>query len=224
MGKESIIEKVRKALALAADNPNDNEAQNAMLLAQKLMAKHQLEMSEVEISVNNTKEVKDDTAFSKSSLQWWIKQLAVIIGDNFRCNPYIGGGKTKTINFIGLKEDVEICKSVYQYAIKVIDHNVNQYMKDLRKQGFPTKGVRNDWIIGFMNGLRDKFKEQIEKEDWGLVLVKDDAVVEYTKNMKLRSGGRSKAVNTGGNNMAREAGYTTGKNFNSSAPTGEISQ
>ena len=46
--KEKIIEKIKKALALANNNKNPNEAQAAMLMAQKMMAKYHIEMQEVE--------------------------------------------------------------------------------------------------------------------------------------------------------------------------------
>lgn len=46
--KEKIIEKIKKALALANNNKNPNEAQAAMLMAQKMMAKYHIEMQELE--------------------------------------------------------------------------------------------------------------------------------------------------------------------------------
>ena len=45
--KEKIIEKIKKALALANNNKNPNEAQAAMLMVQKMMAKYHIEMQEV---------------------------------------------------------------------------------------------------------------------------------------------------------------------------------
>lgn len=45
--KEKIIEKIKKALALANNNKNPNEAQAAMLMAQKMIAKYYIEMQEV---------------------------------------------------------------------------------------------------------------------------------------------------------------------------------
>lgn len=46
MEKSNIIEKVRKLLA-HKENPNKNEAENAMLLAQKLMMKNNLQITDI---------------------------------------------------------------------------------------------------------------------------------------------------------------------------------
>lgn len=43
--QNKIIEKVRRLLALANDAPDDEEGQNAFLMAQRLMIKHKVERS-----------------------------------------------------------------------------------------------------------------------------------------------------------------------------------
>ncbi|QAW06651.1 DUF2786 domain-containing protein (plasmid) [Bacillus subtilis] len=43
---EAIIKKVKGLLAIANDNKNDEESQSAFLLAQKLMIKHDISVSE----------------------------------------------------------------------------------------------------------------------------------------------------------------------------------
>ena len=43
---ERILEKIRRALALAGDNPNEHEALAAALKAQELMAKYNIDISQ----------------------------------------------------------------------------------------------------------------------------------------------------------------------------------
>ncbi|MDF9408503.1 hypothetical protein L7E55_09055 [Pelotomaculum isophthalicicum JI] len=72
---------------------------------------------------------------------------------------------------------------------------------------------KNDYIIGFLNGLRDKFKEQVESKGYALVLVKDALVVKAVEDKKLKSGRTSRIV-MAGSTGAREAGYREGRKFN----------
>ena len=48
-----IISKVQNLLELAYDAPNDEEGQTALLMAQKLMVKHNLSMSDIKASQKN---------------------------------------------------------------------------------------------------------------------------------------------------------------------------
>ena len=51
---DKIILKVQNLLELAYDAPNDEEGQSALLMAQKLMVKHNLAMSDIQkIHKNN---------------------------------------------------------------------------------------------------------------------------------------------------------------------------
>lgn len=48
-----IISKVQNLLELAYDAPNDEEGQTALLMAQKLMVKHNLSISDIKTSQKN---------------------------------------------------------------------------------------------------------------------------------------------------------------------------
>lgn len=48
-----IIEKIQNLLELAYDAPNDEEGQTALLMAQKLMVKHNLSLSDLEVQPIN---------------------------------------------------------------------------------------------------------------------------------------------------------------------------
>jgi hypothetical protein len=222
MAEEKILSKLQKMLKIANDNKSHpEESQNALLKAQKLMAEHNLSMSDIGIEQEFKKEVVNGQVTIPKKLAWWYKQLSSIIGDNFRCQPYMStyNGKT-SIYFIGLKEDVEIAKNVYHFAASAIKFHSDKYVKEKQREGWLTQGVRVDFIKGYLSGLNDKFKEQVEKEGWGLILVKDNAVVEYIEEkMKFRKGTAS-SVRGAGDNEARKAGYEKGKAF--SSPSGMI--
>ena len=93
------------------------------------MAEQGLPMAEIEISQETGKEkqVEDICISEKRRNTWFEKSLAGIIGENFRCHPYAVLGEG--IYFIGLKEDVEIAKEVYLYALNTMLYLPNNYVK-----------------------------------------------------------------------------------------------
>ncbi len=212
--KNDIINKVRKVLSLAHNNPNQHEGETAMLHAQKLMAEHSLQISEVTFETVS-KVVVDEEMIGSTKLPWWYKKVATVIAKNFRCSPYTSMRKRSTIRFIGLKEDIVLAKEVYLYAIQIIYYNSDKYMDEHKKKtGAHPMSVKNTYILGFIAGLSDKFEEQIKQhQEWGLVLVKDPEVQKKVVSMHLFQS-RGHIVKQSGNFMDREAGYTAGKNFN----------
>lgn len=174
-----IIKKIEKLLNLARNNPNDQEAQAAMLKAQQLMAEHHLDMRDLESS-QDQKEVVTIYHQGNQNTQWAIR-LANIITKNFRCsllrNPHRG------LVFIGLREDVAIASGVYIFATQTLDRNMRKLRRQYRKAGKSTEGISGDYALGFVTGLHDKYKKQVEENNWALVLVKDALVVKETERL-----------------------------------------
>ncbi|AIQ26943.1 hypothetical protein P40081_01010 [Paenibacillus sp. FSL P4-0081] len=216
---DSAIRKIQKALKLADDNSNAEEAQNAILLAQRLMAKHGLTASDIGSPEQKQPEALEGK-IRKSRIEWWHRKLLGVVADNFRCYSFFAKGSY--IGFLGLPEDVEIAKEVYVFAEDAIRHHSSEYLKTRnyyfgsRRQ---TNMLKNDYITGFIQGLREKFKEQVEVECLSLVLVKHDAVVEYYDKAKWKTG-KPTNMSTLGDSAARAQGYKDGKNFNN--PVGKM--
>ncbi|WP_294363808.1 DUF2786 domain-containing protein, partial [uncultured Clostridium sp.] len=94
MEQREIIVKIKKLLALSKSS-NENESQNAMLKAQKLLIKHKLSLQEVErYSKENIKieNLKTEQKFRGKS---WKSNLARVIADNFGCFIYYNTGNYK---------------------------------------------------------------------------------------------------------------------------------
>ena len=211
MANERIIKRIEKLLALAGNNPSQEEAQSAMLMAQKLMAEHNLSMEAFQEKEPEKKEVEQVWVKGGQSCQW-MRQLAKVIADNFRCNLLIGRGYG--LVFIGLKEDVTICSQVFNFASHTLDRNMMKLRRQYRKQGLPTDGISGDYATGFICGLRDKFQEQVNKNNWGLILVKDNEVMEYTKKISSgKAAGSGKTMTRSGDAALYSKGYQDGKNL-----------
>jgi len=214
-----ITEKIKKLIAQSEGTSFEAEAQTAMLMAQKLMIKHNLSMIDVEdVSIKEVVEL----AFTDYERQaWWKKSLARIIADNFRCEYFnrMSGQHSSKIVFIGLKDDIETAKIVFKYATKSIISNSDKFVKKAKSNNVYKKGIKNAYISGYLTGLRDKYREQVENNNWGLVLVKDPLVKEELNKFNLRKGAPIRAKMTNDNN-AKNSGYRDGKSF--SSPMGSL--
>ena len=179
---ENIILKIKKLLALGKSS-NENEAQNAMIKAQKLLIKYKLSIKEVEDYSTEKIKIEDFKTSQKFRGKSWKSNLATVIANNFSCYLYYrtGNYKVHTVCFYGKEEDVMICNIMFEYAVKWINLEGNKLVKimkqDKRRKHFD--GIKNDYALGFIAGLEERFKSQIkENEAWGLVLQKDQVVID----------------------------------------------
>lgn len=219
---EKLITKIRRLLALAT-SPNENEAQQAMLKAQELMVKHGFSMTDIDVE-DEKKETTELDANDWAKCPWWAPTLASIIADNFKCytlmrrKVYNRCGVTKIV-FIGLKQDAEMAKEIYNFSYMFLDGVLKQNRASYKEKGYTTSHANmfnNDYAQGFIDGLKAKFAEQVEKNGWGLILVKDKDLQEYYGKKyegKLKS--EKCDAPMAGNHLAYAAGYEKGKSFNS---------
>ena len=212
MVDSGIIKKIQKLLALASSS-NENEAQAAMMKAQEMLAKYKLTMRDVQSTYPESKAVKKRTVvtFKKAT---WKGRLASVIADNFCCYTYFHTVGSHQVVFMGLPEDAETAVSVFEYAVEYITGRVRQLRRKYYRIGESTKGLENDYAQGFISGLSQKYEKQKQKnQEWALVLVKPQSVVEAYKDMKWGK----KPVNTDayltGFDTAYEQGQLDGESF-----------
>lgn len=177
-----VIIKIKKLLALSKST-NKNEAQNAMLKAQQLLIKHKISLQEVESYEEENIEIEDLKTEQKFRGKSWKGNLAQVIANNFGCFLYYktGNYKVHRVCFYGKQEDVIIANIMFEYAVKWINLEGNKLVKmmkqDKRRKHFDN--IKNDYALGFITGLEERFRSQIkENEEWGLVLQKDQAVID----------------------------------------------
>lgn len=209
-----IIEKIQKLLALS-ESSNEHEAQASMVKAQQFLAKHKLtlrEVKEFKVYSSPIKERKTKVSFTKAK---WKANLAEVIADTFGCYHFFKTRRTNTITFFGREEDIIVCNIVLEYAIDCIDSVVKKLRYQYLREGYSTKGLENDYAMGFIAGLEEKFEEQKKaNQEWGLVLVKDSQVIEAYENLEK---GFIGSINTDtsfkGYTEVYQQGYGDGKCF-----------
>lgn len=207
-----VIHKIKKLLSLS-ESSNENEARVAMLKAQELLVKHKLTMKEVKDTKVKNSKIKDynsNVTFTKAK---WKARLASVIADNFGCFQYFRTNKTHRIVFFGREEDVIVCNIVLDYALDCIESSTRRLKNKYKREKLSTKGIENDYALGFINGLYSQFENQKkDNEEWGLVLVKDEEVVKEYKNKKFT---RSISTTTKfqGNIEVSRQGFEDGEKF-----------
>lgn len=161
--KKEIIEKIRKIMALAENNPNENEAMAAALKAQKLMAEYHVDEKELGQKVT---EDNIDTLFCPvdGKSQKWKLRLAIVLAKNFRCNLYVIGSD---VCFYGYEEDRQICAEVYKTLYKIGSKLSDKKKREQRQIYGTAKGVRNTFCLGFVDGI----KKALEKQCTALMIV-----------------------------------------------------
>lgn len=170
MNKEQLMNKVSKLLALAGNNPSQEEANSAYLKAQKLIAEYNLNMDEFDAE----KEEIVMILATHPNNNGYRTHLASIIAQNFRCRVIMHG---TTVGFIGYKMDAEVCTQVFNHAYAVSRRGGQKREREARKNGYSAHGVFNSYVRGFIEGIREVLDEQCR----ALMIVVPDEVSEEVK-------------------------------------------
>jgi hypothetical protein len=205
---EKIIEKIKKLLSRAEGNSNEHEAKVCILKAQKLMAEYNISMLQIDCK-DDVDDIIEGNIGNVGRTTWWEKNLSVIISKNFKVYVYLKQYHRGTqISFLGRETDVNIAMISFEFTEKAIKRLSKAYMAKHRGG----VGIKNDYIRGFLQGLKEQFEEQVNKNEWGLVLVVDKDVTDVYNKKNLKKTQTSR-VRTSNNNHAINEGYKTGKSF-----------
>lgn len=116
----TIKEKIAKLLALST-SPNEKEAQEALLKARELMAKHKLRPEECREG-QDAKVVRQTIGVECTKMtDAWALELGVIIGNRYCCRAYRQHpkrAKKVMLGFVGLEDDFEVaCRRIYSQSL-----------------------------------------------------------------------------------------------------------
>lgn len=211
---EKIINKIQKLFARKQSN-YAAEAETALLVAQKLMIQHGLTMQDIGQLPSEECKVAEQSAYHSQTPMWHGK-IANILAKNFRCKSIWlwknrNGNTVRVMTFIGYPEDAAIVKEAYLYAIALVNFNIRCIKKRYPRV---TRGYLNTYIDGFIVGLKTKFDEQVNKEEWGLVLVTPVPVqTQYDAYNPVTINPKGRPPEKSNNQKAFNQGYIDGKNF-----------
>ena len=198
-----MLDKVQKLLALAGNNPSEEEAKAAAMKAQKLIAQYNLDLSSL------SSEEKIEYKLLKAehpNNNGYRGRLAAILAPNFRCKAiYLG----TDVHFFGREGDVDTCVNVFNYLYKTMRTNGCRQERIARKEGRSARGVANCYWSGFMNGLKDELGAQSKAL---AIIVPEDVKDTFTEKFpRAYVNNRMGVRHTGYDKDAYESGYTDGR-------------
>ena len=150
MTKAEVLEKVNKLLALAGNNPSEEEAKAAMLKAQELMYKYHIENPE---TVEDDKVVTVYFDLGKRTKTEFLLMLSVICADNFRSKTVHAGQR---IYFMGFEPDAKAAMEVFVYLLNFAGASYFRYFAGRTR----TYQEDQDWRYGFIVGLHQAFNNR----------------------------------------------------------------
>lgn len=189
--REKMLKKIENLLALAGNNPSENEAIAAALKAQELMAKYNIELADLE-GQPAKQAITEERYTPKANCHYvrkWRYGLSAIIARNFCCRTY--SINRDTVVFYGYEKDAKIAAEVFRFLFETGNRLANRYYLKCKKEGRATKGVLNTYLVGFCDGIR----EVLDKQCTALMIVVpkevEEAYKEHSKDFKRISAGVS---------------------------------
>jgi hypothetical protein len=205
--REKILKKIENLLALAGNNPSENEAIAAALKAQELMAKYNIELADLE-GEKQSNNITTETYTPKANCHYvrkWRYTLSQIIANNFCCKTY--SINRDAIAFYGFEKDAKIAVEVFKFLFETGNKLANRYYLQCKKEGRDTKGVLNTYLVGFCDGI----KEVLDKQCTALMIVVpkevEEAYAEHSKGFKRLTN----KLSMSGDSRAYSEGKTDGK-------------
>lgn len=206
---EKILTKIQNLFDLANNNSNENEAIAAAMKAQELMAKYNIELSQLNDDADKEmyKAVYENT--SKHEMKNWKTRLANVIARNFCCKYYMiqhGRGNSDVV-FYGYKKDATIALEVFTFLYESGNKFAVRYYNKRKKDGFNTKGLMNTYLLGFVAGIKDVLDKQCK----ALMIVIPKEVKDSYAEMSKDFGTKSTTVKTTMDHQAWSDGHYDGK-------------
>lgn len=187
-----IIEKLKKIYNLAENAKKINslgEANAALLMFRKIIAKNKLNIDENYFKENCDNDSKDKDINTKILMKikkrrvFWKQNLCSIISGKFRCKIFIQINNNPSLEYsmyimiVGHDEDIEIVKYLVQSFITIIENCTNKYIKDIKNKSsynintLERAKIKNDYISGFLEGMNTALNEQDnDNQEYALVL------------------------------------------------------
>ena len=184
MNREKTIDRIKKLLELAANNPSESEATAAALKAQRLIAEHNVADSEL---MKTAEEAIAEIRSGNYKGNPWAVRLAHAIADNFRCRLYLAYTGTKSwwtgrttkdsqqVVFMGYETDAQAATETFNRLFEIGNKLANAEARRVRRCNGTASGVKNSCLLGYVNGIRT----ELEKQTTALVLVRPKAVNDY---------------------------------------------
>jgi hypothetical protein len=158
--KTPIIEKIKKLLALA-DSSNEHEAALAAGHAQRLLAEHNLAMTDIEAAHQPDKADTVETSVPRS-LPKWLRHLCSGVSSAFDCQA-VHHPATGKMTFIGVGADLQVAVYTFTYLERTVRMLCSCYMKLHANNAVTNRHrelMRQSYFLGAVTTITTRLREQ----------------------------------------------------------------
>jgi hypothetical protein len=219
--RDEAIEKVIKVLRLARGAGTEQEAQTALLTAQRLMYAHDIAGHEVaaepaapdKAARGAAKEAIREIVLERAGQRRpWHETLAAVIAENFRCAyliSYSRSTRAVSLIFIGRTSDATVAAEAYFSAAAAAGALADAFALHRADRS----EAQQSYLIGFLKGLYERFQES--RSQTALLLVTEPEIVAHAT--ALANGGEARGEPLAAHDAdALRDGYASGFQYGSS--------
>jgi hypothetical protein len=216
--RDKILGRIKELLALA-ESPNENEAANAMRMAQKYLIKYNLELDELDRQRDYHVRFLGNCSPRTQEFEY---TLSMILQEHFFVLPIWSYSydacrdkSGKILEICGTSQNLEIASYVWAFVIDVCESLWKTRRRQLQRTRAPGKrGTKFQYLAGVLRGLHEKLDRQRQElvEERGLVLAADAGLGEFFRHMNPRV--RSVGTQGVSRNKQYDAGVVDGQKIN----------
>lgn len=198
-----IIDKIQHLLSKTTEaGATPQEAASAIALAHKLMAKHNISVSQLSTTKSSVEEHSPSLKTKSVSKYHWT--LGKALAPHFGCRVFIRGIRSKgqSLCFVGDSKNVQALLSCFNFAFNSYQYYYDKYSKT--HEASPQ--LRWDYFNGFVDGVTN---ELIKSEsESALVICESQEVADYFNKLSMKV--NKVKWSAAQDSSARLQGYTDG--------------
>lgn len=220
---ERSIERARKVIELIDGAKTEGEATAAALALQRILATTGLTVEEVRAH-GDEPEVESCHGGERASAQAWEIALALVVARNMRCEVVhwrrVVRGRTRvSMRFFGMGDDSRIAAETFESLRSAATRCLARYAAELRATGRlcgrMDSAMRNGYLLGFVEGLKEAYRTQIDSSGELAIVLAVPREVTETVNRSASGVRRSRRVTVTGDEgvsaRGRADGYGVGR-------------
>lgn len=217
---DNIKDKIEKLLRQTVENgATKSEAQNALLLARKLMLKYKIDKKDIVKNEDDIYQLELNYDF-KLDLVWPRQLLSVFIKNCGIFNYVKTNGNNMKYILVGFKVDVDCVEVLFncaiEYIMKQANENYNEFVELFGNDNNTCDSIKDCYIQGFLFGLEYKYEKQNKSNrNFELMIVPDkkvkDAFEKITSNFNKVNIINDIKIKNESEMISR--GFNDGKNF-----------
>lgn len=201
MSIEKVKNKISHLLNVTVENgATENEAYMAMLKARELMAKYDISIAET--SITEKDEIIESS--TETSNDVWKESLAGLVANNFGCKVFKACNR---IVFYGYERHADTANEVFKFLYTFGRKRASEICKTYKQHGRSVKGIKNQFYIGFLHGIKSAFDEQTRTL---AIIVPDEVETAYKSRSKDFESSRT-VIRYRKNSDVYDSGYSSGR-------------